>query len=116
MDISCRTFGFMHIATGPGSDRMAFGSQALELAGILHDWDPIGVYQGSAPNPDPTEYDDLVIPTLCLLRSGIGPARLTREFREALKLDYGLSHIPSTFGIARTCISWWKRRKSPTRD
>jgi hypothetical protein len=106
----------MHIAMGGKSDREHFDPLALGLADIFQRLDPIGVFCGETPSDDPTEYDDLVIPTLWMLKSGVGVVRLTRELRQVLISDYGLSDPPSTFGVARACIAWWKASKSVQRS
>ena len=106
----------VHIATGGKSDREHFNPLALGLADIFQRWDPIGVFCGEAQSDDPTEYDDLVLPTLWMLKSGVGVARPTRELRQVPITDYGLPDPPSTLGVARACIAWWKVSKSVQRS
>ena len=69
----------MHIANAGNANRRRFSARALQLAQMLHDWDPIGVYEGDDPNPSSDEYDDLVSPILTALRANPGFKRLLQQ-------------------------------------
>ncbi|MBC7597238.1 MAG: hypothetical protein H7288_25515 [Kineosporiaceae bacterium] len=96
----------MQIANAGNSDRRRFSAQALQLAQMLHDWDPIGVYGGDDPNPSPDEYDDLVSPILTALRANPDPTSLARQLREVLSSDYGLSDVVNIDEFAERVVAW----------
>ncbi|MET4703800.1 hypothetical protein [Frigoribacterium sp. UYMn621] len=96
----------MQIANAGNSDRRRFSAQALQLAHMLHDWDPIGVYEGDDPNPSPDEYDDLVSPILIALRANPDPTALASQLREALSSDYGLSDADHIDEFAERIVAW----------
>jgi hypothetical protein len=98
----------MHIADAWNSDRRRFNALALELAQMLHDWDPIGVYEGEGQNPSPNEYDDLVTPILTALRFDPSGASLAGELRGILATDYGLGPVGDIDEFADQVVDWWK--------
>jgi hypothetical protein len=98
----------MHIANAHSSDRRRFNALARELAQMLHDWDPIGVYEGEDQNPSPDEYDDLVTPILTALRLDPSGESLAGELRGVLATDYGLDHVGGIDEFAKQVVDWWK--------
>ncbi|TXN28154.1 hypothetical protein [Lacisediminihabitans profunda] len=96
----------MQIANAGNSDRRRFSAQALQLAQMLHDWDPIGVYEGDDPNPSADEYDDLVSPILTALRNSPDPTLLAGQLREVLSSDYGLSDVDDVDEFAEQVVAW----------
>ena len=73
---------------------------------MLHDWDPIGVYEGDDPNPSADEYDDLVSPILTALRTNPDGASLAGQLREVLSSDYGLSEVDDIDDFAEQVVAW----------
>jgi len=96
----------MQIANSRNSDRRRFSAQALQLAQMLHDWDPIGVYKGEDQNPSPDEYDDLVSPILIALRANPDPTSLAGQLRDVLSSDYGLSDANDIDEFAEQVVAW----------
>lgn len=96
----------MHIAKAGNADRRKFSARALQLAQMLHDWDPIGVYQGDDPNPSSDEYDDLVSPILTALQTNPDRASLAGQLREVLSSDYGLSDVDDIDEFAEQVVAW----------
>jgi len=96
----------MQIANSRNSDRRRFSAQALQLAQMLHDWDPIGVYEGEDQNPSPDEYDDLVSPILIALRANPDPTLLAGQLRDVLSSDYGLSDVNDIDEFAEQVVAW----------
>jgi hypothetical protein len=94
----------MHIAYN--ADRRKFTPRALDLAQLLHDWDPIGVYEGEEQSPSPDEYDDLVSPILAALRENPDWESLAGQLRQVLTSDYGLSHIHDVDDFAKRVVAW----------
>jgi hypothetical protein len=97
----------MHIADAGNADRRRFDSLALELAQMLHDWDPIGVYEGEDQNPSPDEYDDLVNPILSALRADPSAESLTGQLCDVLSIDYGLDGVADINEFANKVVAWW---------
>lgn len=97
----------MRIAEGKDSDRDRFSPEALELAGLLHDWDPIGVYCREDQNPDPGEYDDLVLPILQYVRTAAGRESLAVDLRDVLSQDYGMSEAEGVEEFSALVVTWW---------
>jgi hypothetical protein len=109
----------MHIAKGPARGRPYFGVLELELAALLEDWDPIGVYHGTRGRPaNPSrrqfwqhEYDDLVRPTIALLVAEAGSETVARELAQVLTEGYGMTldgiDIPD---FAHRVLGWWGSR------
>lgn len=73
---------------------------------MLHDWDPIGVYEGEDQNPSPDEYDDLVSPILIALQTNPDRASLAGQLREVLSSDYGLSDVDDIDEFAEQVVAW----------
>jgi hypothetical protein len=96
----------MHIASAGSADRRRFNARALQLAQMLHDWDPIGVYEGDDPNPSPGEYDDLVSPILTALRTTRDGPSLAGQLRDVLSSDYGLSDVEDIDRFAEQVVAW----------
>ena len=96
----------MQIANSRNSDRRRFSAQALQLAQMLRDWDPIGVYEGEDQNPSPDEYDDLVSPILIALRANPDPTSLAGQLRDVLSSDYGLSDANDIDEFAEQVVAW----------
>lgn len=96
----------MHIANAENADRRKFSARALQLAQMLHDWDPIGVYEGEDQNPSPDEYDDLVSPILIALQTNPDRASLAGQLREVLSSDYGLSDVDDIDEFAEQVVAW----------
>ena len=97
----------MHIAEGQNADRKKFHADALELAGMLQEWDPIGVYEGEEQNPFPGEYDDLVMPIMSALRTPAGRQSLADGLKKLLRDDYGLGNVDDTDVFASKVSAWW---------
>jgi hypothetical protein len=98
----------MHIANAHSSDRRRFNALALELAQMLHDWDPIGAYEGEDQNASPDEYDDLVTPILTALKLDPSFESLAGELRGVLATDYGLDDVGDIDEFADQVVDWWK--------
>jgi hypothetical protein len=96
----------MHIANARSADRRRFNARALGLAQMLHDWDPIGVYEGEDQNPSPDEYDDLVAPILAALRTNTDWASLAAQIRDVLSSDYGLTPLDDIDEFAERGVAW----------
>jgi hypothetical protein len=100
----------MQIAEARNADRRRFNADALELAKLLHDWDPIGVYEGEDQNPSPDEYDDLVSPILAALRVNPDWESLAGQLREVLASDYGLTGVEDVDEFAQRVVAWRSTR------
>jgi hypothetical protein len=74
---------------------------------MLHDWDPIGVYEGEDQNPSPDEYDDLVTPILSALRANPSAESLADQLRDVLSTDYGLDGVGDIDEFADRVVAWW---------
>ena len=96
----------MHIAIAENADRRKFSARALQLAQMLHDWDPIGVCEGEDQNPSPDEYDDLVSPILIALQTNPDRASFAGQLREVLSSDYGLSYVDDIDEFAEQVVAW----------
>jgi hypothetical protein len=97
----------MHIANARNADRRRFNALALELSQMLHDWGPIGVYEGEDQNPSPDEYDDLVTPILTALRADAGGESLAGQLSDVLSNDYGLNSVGDIDEFAGKVVAWW---------
>lgn len=100
----------MQIAEAWNADRRRFNADALELAQLLHNWDPIGVYEGDDQNAPPDEYDDLVTPILAALRVNSDWESLAVQLRELLASDYGLTGVEDVDAFAQRVIAWRSTR------
>lgn len=109
----------MHIAKGPGRRRPYFGVLELELAALLEDWDPIGVYHGTSGRPaNPSrrqfwqhEYDDLVRPIIALLVAEPSSVILAEELAQVLTEGYGMAlHHIDVPSFADRVLGWWGTR------
>lgn len=83
----------MHVASDCNADRRTVNKVGLELSSLLHQWDPIGVYDADAPNLEPGEYDDLVVPLLDQLGQSSSPEVFARALEQVLADDYGLLQV-----------------------
>lgn len=77
-----------------------------ELSTLLRRGDPIGVYDGDAPNLDPGEYDDLVVPLRDRLRPSPRMEALASALEQVLADDYGLLKVSKVDAFAATVARW----------
>jgi hypothetical protein len=88
-------------------DRSRFNPRDQRIAAVLHDWDPIGVFEAPIWSRDPTEYDDLVGPLSVVLGRAATPAQVRDELDEAMTKDYGMPGL-NLDGIAEKLIAAWE--------
>lgn len=92
--------------TSECDDRVEFTPQQQRIADVLHDWDPIGVFDEAVGSDDPTEYDDLVGPLSVVLGQHVTASELIAELDEAMTKDYRMPDLDLT-DVAETLIRVW---------
>ncbi|AMM22853.1 hypothetical protein AX769_22250 (plasmid) [Frondihabitans sp. PAMC 28766] len=92
--------------TSEFDDRAEFTKQQKLIADILHDWDPIGVFDNPIFSQDPTEYDDLVSPLSVVLERGVTVAALAAELDEVMTKDYRMLNVDTEEVAAKLLAAW----------
>ena len=92
--------------------RLSFDTRSLTIAGLLQEWDVIGVYSDADNRPiDDEEYDDLVQPLRDWLEAGASPEEISIRLVGTLRRDYGLPYDDdlAELTFARTLHAGWNR-------